>query len=301
MACTSPLPAWRTPAGSVVLREPYPRPDGTIRLHVPCSRCIGCRMAQARAWAVRCKLELQVHDAACWVTLTYDEAHVPPTLHKGHLQKWLKRVRAHYDDRRVRFFACGEYGERFGRPHYHSIIFGVGRRESAGLVAKWAMGGVQVDELSPAAIAYVCGYQLKKAGERDRLEMGGRVPYDYDGPSSGPYVDRKTGEMYRNAIVHEPPFLQMSRNPGIGGHARDFWRSWRSSSIWSGKEVPVPRYLHQAWKNKASVEELLQLEEEKLSRQPSTLAELDEKYRHNVAQAVINQARKRETLLRRKL
>lgn len=290
-------------------------------MFVPCSTCVGCHLAKARAWAIRCRLELQDHPAACWVTLTYDEAHVPPTLHKRHLQGWFKRVRHHVRQqdnvkrralrikvkdykhyRRVRFFACGEYGELNGRPHYHAIIFGLDRHSSGFLSDKWGMGNVQIDELSPAAMAYVCGYALKKAGKRDKLVLGGRVSFFDKGPATAnTFVDKTTGELYRLRIKHEPEFLLMSRRPGIGGNARRFATSWRSSAIWGGKEVPVPRYLHQSWKSQATPEQLLALATEQFERQPFTLDALQERARHLAASAIINRATRAQKLSRRKL
>lgn len=307
VACTHPLPAWRTPSGGVVLREPHPRPDGTVRLHVPCGRCVGCRFAQARSWAVRCQLELSRHRSACWVTLTYDEDHVPHTLHLRDFQNWLKRLRKFFAGRaqgrrRVRYFGCGEYGEKGGRPHYHCILFGVSQAEAWAVAETWRRGNVRVDPLSPAAIAYVCGYALKKAGpERRKLRLGHRRSFFYAGPSTAPLLDRKTGEMYRLRIDYQPEFVVMSRRPGIGGHAREFAKSWRSSAIWHGKEVPVPRYLHQAWKDQASPSDLLSLEEEKQARAPQNLEQLQERLRHLGQQALINRAKLSALTSKRKL
>ena len=44
---------------------------------VACGQCIGCRIARSRDWAHRCMHELQSHDQACFVTLTYDDDYLP--------------------------------------------------------------------------------------------------------------------------------------------------------------------------------------------------------------------------------
>lgn len=49
------------------------------------------------------------------------------TLFTRHAQLFtmsLRKVnRKVYPMKQLRYYACGEYGERFGRPHYHYIIF----------------------------------------------------------------------------------------------------------------------------------------------------------------------------------
>nr|QJB20336.1 MAG: replication initiator protein [Microvirus sp.] len=241
MGCLHPIPAWRT-AGGVVLREPLERKDDLSHLRLPCGSCLQCRMDKARDWAVRCQLELNEHREYCWTTLTYTDDTLPLTLRKDHLSGWLKRLRARNPDRTIRFFASGEYGERTQRPHYHAILFGLPDHPS--IQDTWPFGMVRVDPISPAAIAYVAGYTSKKVGYR--LEPKERV-------------DPETGEVYE----WQPPFLQMSRRPGIGGEARKHWRSWRNSCFWHGREVPVPRFLHEAYKLHASPLQLSTLQNEK--------------------------------------
>ena len=85
-------------------------------------------------------LELQYHDSAYFVTLTYDDFHIPKayypdpetgevhtsyTLCKRDFQLWMKRLRKKFSDDKIRFFACGEYGGQTKRPHYHAIVFGL--------------------------------------------------------------------------------------------------------------------------------------------------------------------------------
>lgn len=213
-------------------------------LKIPCGHCIGCRKTRAREWAFRCTLELTQHRQACWCTLTYDDLHLPPTLVKSHLSGYLKRLRARCPDSTIRFFATGEYGEKKGRPHYHCILYGLPRNETH-IRAAWTNGNVRVDPLTPASIAYVAGYSSKKLGR----------------PLSplGEQVDPTTGEVF----THVEPFLLMSRRPGIGGHARQHPHSWREYAIHQGQKIPVPRFLHNAWKDQATREQIQKLKEHK--------------------------------------
>lgn len=211
---------------------------------------------------VRCGLELQAtgRRPSSWATLTYDAAHVPETLRKADLSAFVKRLRARLGERRFRFFGCGEYGERNGRPHYHIIFFGLGQADERMICEAWGQGICQVDRLEPAAIAYVAGYTAKKLGS------GGMTRWHYELEYP---VDRESGELLqgppiaRRVIDYQAPFLLMSRRPGIGGDARKYWRSWRKSAVWDGREVRVPRFLHEAYKAKATQGELEALKVEK--------------------------------------
>jgi len=93
---------------------------------LPCGRCIGCRLERSRQWAVRMMHEASLHQDNCFITLTYDNEHLPKnaSLVKRDFQLFMKRLRKAYPAVRIRFFHCGEYGEQYGRPHYHAILFG---------------------------------------------------------------------------------------------------------------------------------------------------------------------------------
>lgn len=77
-------------------------------VQIPCGKCVGCRLDYAKQWANRLMLELQYHKEAYFVTLTYDDEHVPRawyadpetgeamqsmTLCKRDFQLFMKRLR----------------------------------------------------------------------------------------------------------------------------------------------------------------------------------------------------------------
>ena len=111
MPCYHPMAAWRT-NGVISFRELLERKESTEFLNVACGKCIGCRKRTARDWAIRCQLEQRDHLVSTFVTLTYDEKHLPPTLQKAHLSGWVKRLRSAVHPHTFRFFASGEYGEK---------------------------------------------------------------------------------------------------------------------------------------------------------------------------------------------
>lgn len=258
MACYHPLPAFRTAHGEISLWKEI---SDSSPLRLPCGGCIGCRTAQARAWAVRCQLELQQHSKAAFATLTYDDEHLPVTLSKRHLQLFIKRARkALGRARSLRFFASGEYGETTQRPHYHALLYGLDERDQDLVHSVWKAGHTSISNVTPGRIAYCAGYTSKKIGFR--AEAHERIDYS-------------TGELYQ----WQPPFIQMSRGGrngyGIGGQARQYFNSWRLYAISNGKPMPVPSYLHNAWKEQATTLELedLEYEKSKLRAKSSDLSE----------------------------
>lgn len=241
MACFHPLRAWRDAQGKTSLRREM---KDSTQLQLPCGGCLGCRQDKARGWALRCHLELEQHRHAVFTTLTYDDAHLPPTLQRRDLQLFLKRLRKGTRGSRIRFFASGEYGEERHRPHYHALLYGISELEADRVDAAWQKGFTKTVAVTPAAIAYVAGYCSKKLGWRMAREER---------------VWPETGEVY----TWEPPFIQMSRRPGIGGHARQWPQSWRSYAVHGGHRIPVPRFLHESWKATAGPDEIARLEMER--------------------------------------
>lgn len=263
MPCYHPLTAWRTTDDKIVLTKAPPAP-GAPELRLPCGRCVGCNLAHAKAWTLRCKLELAYHHSAAFTTLTYaDGPYKPPTLDKTHLKAFIKRLREHrrrtgprftanpiagiHDNHRLRYFASGEYGETNGRPHYHAILYGPSVLDADLIQSKWPYGYTHTDSVNIANIAYVAGYTNKKANWRWQRFLQRDL------------VDPDTGEVYD----WQPPFVEMSTNPGIGAAAKQFANSWRSFAVLNGRPMPVPRYLHQAWEEIATYEQKQLLQQEK--------------------------------------
>lgn len=198
-------------------------------LSLPCGNCIGCKLERARQWAVRIMHEAKMHASNSFITLTYDDEHLPKdrSLSVDVVQKFVKRLRERigrfckrcgkmrrtcecpeFQLYKIRFFLCGEYGDKLGRPHYHAIIFGHdfgGDRvrlasgpssqfelfESKTLSEAWGNGFVSIGQVSFDSACYVANYATKKIRtnkEDESKRLQGRTP----------------------------EFLLMSRRPGIG-------------------------------------------------------------------------------------
>jgi hypothetical protein len=218
MPCYHPIGAVYTgafhPSGKRVIAF-NPSAKGT-QLQVPCGRCIGCKLEHSRQWAVRIMHERQLHERAYFLTLTYDDEHLPSdhSLNKEHLQKFFKRYRKSCG--KLRYYACGEYGEQTLRPHYHACIFGhefpdllsleafqtdnpFPTYTSPSLSKLWPFGSNTIGALTFESAAYVARYCTKKI-------TGEKAEQHYT------RVIESTGEIVRV----EPEFATMSLKPGIG-------------------------------------------------------------------------------------
>lgn len=146
-------------------------------IEVPCGRCMLCRIERKREWKNRLLLELDYWDAASFITLTYDEENVPldRSLNKKALQDFFKRLRRRLGDKRIKYYAVGEYGDLNYRPHYHAIIFGCD--DKAIIEDCWTFGFVKVGSVTHDSIQYVTGYITKKLfGDMAESVYGNRVP-----------------------------------------------------------------------------------------------------------------------------
>lgn len=213
MKCPSPIS----------IPDPNARHKST-RLTVPCGKCGACRYNRRADWSFRLAQELRVADYAQFITLTYDDEHVPfnqstgeLSLDKTHLQLFIKRLRKFQDGNsksKIRYYAVGEYGSQTDRPHYHAILYNAVPDTIAHLDRTWTYGHYSVDNLNSARIHYVTKYHVNAVKNED-----GRTP----------------------------EFALMSRNPGIGLNyvtsTKDYHlKNNKFSVINNGYDQRMPRY-----------------------------------------------------------
>lgn len=241
MACYRPIAAWQTTSGEITFVE---RGDIARSLALRCGQCVGCRLERSRQWATRCLHEASLHQRNCFITLTYDDEHLPSNygLHYPDFQLFLKRVRARLRAR-VRYYMAGEYGSDFTRPHYHALLFGIDFTDkqtfsksqtgsqlyrSATLESLWQLGYSSIGDCNFESAAYVARYCMKKiTGDLARGHYS--------------LVDQATGEL----IERSPEFNHMSLKPGIGRKWVEKW--WtdvfpQGTVVVRGKEARPPRY-----------------------------------------------------------
>lgn len=250
MSCSFPKRAFQLSPGAPVSFSP-PGGRSAKMILIPCGRCTGCRLELSRQKATRCMHEAQCHEVNEFVTLTYAPEHLPPggNLLYRDFQLFLKRVRDRFNCWDVtygqwvpRFFMCGEYGERHGRPHYHAVLFGIRfpdrvlhKRARSGfdvfrsrmLDDLWELGECLTGDVSFQSAAYVARYSMKKVDFGSvRREM----------------LDPETGEMVSR--VHE--FCHSSLKPGLGANwLRRYWSDvypHGKVTLPGGFEIKAPRY-----------------------------------------------------------
>jgi len=240
VACYSPLHGY---VGEVNEKGSRPiawkAPAGSVRQVVPCGKCVGCKLQYAKNWAIRCIHESQMHERNSFITLTFDDDHLPAdgSLDYGYFQDFMKRLRLSVDHP-IRFFHAGEYGGKLQRPHHHALLFGHdfddkivktvrnGNKfyESPSLGALWPMGFHSIGDVNYATASYVARYCVKK--------VNGEAADEH-------YVNRKTG------VLLKPEFTTMSRRPGIGA---TWFKKFKSDVfpsdevVMSGRPCRPPRY-----------------------------------------------------------
>lgn len=244
MPCYRPVDAWMPlGGGQIVFREI----GDSRQIKVPCNQCIGCRIDRREEWAIRNYCESKMHQHSWFITPTYDEEHLPlhGSLVPSHLSDFVRALRRKTRLGKLRFFGVGEYGDTFGRPHYHLLVYGPDipdLRKVNSIHAKkdvfgseivssaWGKGGVAVQRMTLGAARYCAGYVFKKMTGKAADEHYSRV-------------DPVTGELVK--LV--PEFSRMSRKPGIGfayleGYWRDIFLSGNDNIVVNGRPCRVPGF-----------------------------------------------------------
>jgi len=253
MPCYHPIPGYyskdinkKTNKRSLVFDQKDANDDKII--NVSCGNCIGCRLERSRQWAVRCVHEASLYQNNCFITLTYNDEHLPwyigeddltnpGTLQMHDFQNFMKRLRKKYGSG-IRFYHCGEYGTVEQRPHYHALIFNHDFTDkelwtirgdnrlytSKELNSLWtdnngeSMGFASIGDVTFASAAYVARYILKKQNGREAASY-------YDG--------------------RKPEYTTMSRRPGIGA---DWFKKYKDDVypdgfvVINGRKITPPKF-----------------------------------------------------------
>lgn len=169
-----------------------------------CGSCFPCRLKKRREWTHRIQLEATAYSDNCFLTLTYKEDR--ENLEPEDLRAFWKALRKRLD-RKVRYYAVGEYGDLYGRPHYHAALFNyptchrLGARKRGDCTCNactiirevWDRGFIINLPLEVGSARYIARYVLKKMTRWDDPRLGNR----------------------------HPEFARMSLKPGIGAPVLD--------------------------------------------------------------------------------
>lgn len=159
-------------------------------MHVPCGKCGHCLKRRISDYILRCQVEHRYSQRSYFVTLTYEKD--PIQLYRRDLQTFFKRMRK--VGFKFSYFAVGDYGDTFGRPHFHALIFVKGYFVPEYIRSLWVSGSdqtrkrgfVHIRPLTSGRIAYAVRY-------------GYLAKVDWD------KSDKRT-----------KPFFLMSRRPALG-------------------------------------------------------------------------------------
>lgn len=178
------------------------------------------------------------HAESCFVTLTYNQHNLPVDgqLQKSDFQAFIRSLRKR-TQAKIRYYYCGEYGEKFSRPHFHAILFGFTPTDlkfhsyqqesptytSATISAAWKKGHILVGSATFESAAYIARYILKKQNGEKALHH---------------YVNS-------DGVILNKEFTNMSLKPGIGSEYYEKYKKeiWVTDSIaYKGQEIPPPKY-----------------------------------------------------------
>lgn len=182
MACDSPI--------TIRYKEPIPDDKGGFIWSFPadCGKCLKCLTKRKAQWSFRMSEEQRVSFSSYFVTLTYEDKFLPwgdgvPTVNKQDHKDFIKNLK-HYEQKKLlhkrtyvsaeemerkknnikeigklKYYGVSEYGDRFGRSHWHYILFNIVDTES--IILAWGKGKVQIDECNVNTIDYVLKYMVK--------------------------------------------------------------------------------------------------------------------------------------------
>lgn len=239
-------------------------------IEIPCGKCEVCKANQARQKGERAMAEASSYLYNECINLTYNEENLPRnssgrgTLRYKDVQLFKKRLlkywKEHYNEDKIKFLCACEYGEQYGRPHYHMIMFnfqchdkydwGQSKKGSkqfrSPIIEKlWGLGNVTLGEVTPETIQYVSNYCLKK------------------------FKGKKAKGVYEKMGI-EPEIVRGSNQNGLGSA---FWAQHKETYEEHGKcflgtfnglkTLCVNRYYDELLKREKGEERLKEIKEER--------------------------------------
>lgn len=154
-------------------------PDGKKKLigiyeRRPCRRCKLCKIDRQNYWEDRLEYEHIQKVSSAFVTFTYDAYRCPIgktgnlTLEREEIKQFIDRLQAQTRYHGVpsnlckkdwTYYGVGEYGGKFGRPHYHILFFGLDFWDSKKLFEScWQKGIIDSLPILGGGIRYVLKY-----------------------------------------------------------------------------------------------------------------------------------------------
>lgn len=158
MACDSPI--------TIKYKEPISDGNGGFIWTFPadCGKCLKCLIKRKAQWSFRMVEEKRMSFSSYFVTLTYDDIHLPwgdgvSTVNKNDHKEFIKKLKYYEqekllhvrkyisaeelerkknnikEDGKFKYYGVSEYGDLKGRAHWHYILFNV--RDIANINTAW--------------------------------------------------------------------------------------------------------------------------------------------------------------------
>lgn len=238
------------PQKKILYLQPGKKPTGiptpgARHIVVPCGVCPPCKINHTQENTIRMWCEFKETEGETWfATFTYNDENLPPnnTLEKEAFQRFMKRLRKNFKQK-IRYFACGEYGDKSGRAHYHAILFNlnltdlkkIGKTKDGfqlfkqeRLTKTWGMGHVTISPVTGKTALQYCAKYAQKVPNTKKA--------------------KKEWEITRPN--QEPQFQLVSQRPGLG---HDYFMKYKDNLYNQGqihvrnangvmKHYAIPKY-----------------------------------------------------------
>lgn len=226
--------------------------------YVPCGKCYHCKITKVNEWCTRMVVQSMYSKYCYFGTLTYDSTdskifedtmpllsninkrkkfvRTPLLLCKPHLQNFFKRLRKH-SKIKFQYYACGELGKNYGRPHYHFILWSNSPLDYDTVAYSWStidnsgkrvlIGRIDFQDLKKDArnaehsYKYVCKYLQKSNFNPENLptyelHKKNLKEYIFKNCHGVQFTKELYNEMYKQYFEMVRPFSLCSKRPAIG-------------------------------------------------------------------------------------
>lgn len=262
-------------------------------MHLPCGRCYPCTMRRVSGWSFRLVQEDKRAYTSAFVTLTYNTKNIPigickncnteeevnnykgsgyKTLCKKCLQNFFKRLRYYEKEERylsdsrnncpIRYYACGEYGSKHYRPHYHIILFNASVKA---IEKAWTKDGKPLGDIFYGTVAEASiGYCLKYINKPSKIPMH----KNDDRLKEFAIMSKRLGDNYINERTKKWHHSNLENNFYL--------------PLQGGKKASIPRYYKQKMFSKEQLKAVAFFKkQQKEKEEPITEKERIEKIKKN--------------------
>lgn len=166
-------------------------------IQVPCGKCLNCRIDRRNTLEDECNYEYSKFGYGCFLTLTYDDPHIlsllrkdkngntVATLQRSDYRNFIKLLRRNIDyyklsnnttcNKNFKYLVVGEYGgngQKFDRPHFHILLFGLDFKVCRKLFSNtWKGGFTDARPILKGGIRYVLKYCDKQQSNQEAEKL----------------------------------------------------------------------------------------------------------------------------------